>query len=153
MGETGAVLVQAAVPGHWDALDNLQGYVAKLDADKPLDLERRVVAGRRYRFRLAANPTVTRNGRRLGLLREDEQLAWLNRQAQRGGFEIAGAMCSTCDRIEVPHGRGGSRITVARVRFDGELVATEPVAFRRSMQAGIGHAKALGLGLLSIASV
>jgi len=152
LSETGVLLAQSASPGHWRVLTDLPGYVTKLDADKPYDLERWVVAGRRYRFRLTANPTVTRNGKRIGLLNEVQRLAWLNRQAQRGGFEIADAVCSYCDRIETSHG-GGMQITVARVWFDGELVATEPAALRQSLQAGIGHAKALGLGLLSIARI
>ena len=151
MGEAGAVLVQAAAPGHWNALDNLPGYVATLHADKPFNMERSVVAGRRYRFRLTANPTVTRDGKRLGLVKEELQLAWLGRQAARGGFDIGGATCSGCDRIDVPHGSGSTRMTVTRVQFDGELIARDPAALIRTLQAGIGHGKAFGLGLLSIA--
>ncbi len=151
MGEAGAILVQAAAPGHWHLLDEFPGYVAKLHADKPVSIEKWIVAGRRYRFRLAANPTVTRDGKRLGLMKEEQQLAWLGRLAQRGGFDIVGAMCSGCECINVPHGNGGARMTVTRVQFDGELIAREPAALHRSLQSGIGHAKALGLGLLSLA--
>ena len=132
-------------------LDALRGYVASLQADKPINMEKWAVVGRRYRFRLAANPTVTRNGKRLGLLKNENQLTWLSRQGQRGGFDIVGAICSSCDRINVPHGKGEARLTVARVQFDGELIATEAAALHRTLQSGIGHAKALGLGLLSLA--
>lgn len=148
---TCAVLVQSAEPGHWNVLDALRGYVASLQADKPINMEKWAVVGRRYRFRLAANPTVTRNGKRLGLLKNENQLTWLSRQGQRGGFDIVGAICSSCDRINVPHGKGEARLTVARVQFDGELIATEAAALHRTLQSGIGHAKALGLGLLSLA--
>ena len=111
------------------------------------------MSGRRYRFRLTANPTVTRDGKRLGLLNEEHQLAWLSRQSQRGGFDIIGAMRSGCDRINVPHGNGGARMTVTRVQFNGELVAREPQVLQQTLLSGIGHAKALGLGLLSLARV
>jgi len=151
MGEPGALLVQSSVLGNWRALDDLPGYVASIHADKPVDVEKWVVPGRGYRFRLAANPTVTREGKRLGLLKEEDQLAWLGRQAQRGGFGVIGAACSACDRIDVPYGAKGNRITVTRVQFDGELVATEPAALQQTLQVGIGHAKALGMGLLSLA--
>ena len=153
MGEAGALLVQSAAPGHWSVLGEIPGYAATLHADKPVDNEKWVLAGRHYRFRLAANPTVTRDGKRLGLLKEEEQLAWLGRQAQRGGFDIVGAVCSGCDRINVPYGSGGTRLTVTRVLFDGELIAREPAALHRALQSGIGHAKALGLGLLSLAPI
>lgn len=151
MGEAGAVLVQALAPGRWDVLDGIPGYLAQRQVDKPLNLEKWILPGRRARFRLTANPTVTRDGKRLGLLKEDEQRAWLGRQAQRGGFDVVDAMCSGCDRINVPHGNGGSRMTDTRVRFDGEIVVREPAALHQMLRLGIGHAKALGLGLLSLA--
>lgn len=151
MTDAAAVLVQSAELGRWKVLADFPGYVATLRADKPLNIEKWAIAGRQYRFRLAANPTVTRDGKRLGLLKEDQQLAWLTRQGQLGGFDIVGAVCSSCDRISVPHGSGGARLTVTRVQFDGELVAREPTALHRALQSGIGHAKALGLGLLSLA--
>jgi CRISPR system Cascade subunit CasE len=153
MTDTGAVLVQSEKLGHWNLLDEFPGYVATLQADKPLNIEKWAVPGRHCRFRLAANPTVTRDGKRLGLLKEEQQLTWLSRQGQRGGFDIVGAICSSCDRINVPHGNGGARLTVTRVQFDGELIAREPAVLHRTLQAGIGHAKALGLGLLSLAPV
>lgn len=149
--DTGAILVQSAMPGKWKVLDEFPGYIATLQADKPLDIEKWAVQGRRYRFRLAANPTVTRGGKRLGLLKEEQQLTWLRRQGQRGGFDIVGAVCSSCDRINVPRGSAGARLTVTRVQFDGELIAREPAALHRTLLSGIGHAKALGLGLLSLA--
>ena len=151
MADTGAVLVQSERQGHWNALDEFPGYVASLQADKPLNIEKLAIQGRHCRFRLAANPTVTRDGKRVGLLREEQQLTWLRRQGQRGGFDIVGATCSSCDRIDVPHGKRAARLTVTRVQFDGVLIAREPAMLQRTLQAGIGHAKALGLGLLSLA--
>lgn len=151
MSDAGVVLVQSEKPGHWNVLDEFPGYVVTLQADKPLNIEKWAVPGRRCRFRLAANPTVTRDGKRLGLLKEEQQLTWLSRQGQRGGFDVVGAVCSGRDRISVPHGSGGTRLTVTRVQFDGELIAREAAAFHRTLQSGIGHAKALGLGLLSLA--
>lgn len=151
MGESGAVLVQAITPGRWHELDEVEGYVASLRADKPVNVKKWTQPGCRVRFRVAANPAVTRDGKRLGLLKEQEQLAWLSRQAQRGGFDIADAACTGSDRIDVRHGTGGARMTVTRVQFDGELIAREPAALHQMLKLGLGHAKALGLGLLSLA--
>lgn len=42
-------------------------------------------------------------------------------------------------------------IRIFSILYDGFLRVTEPEAFRITLQAGIGHGKALGLGLLSVA--
>ncbi len=39
-------------------------------------------------FRLLANPTVKREGHRLGLFREDDQILWLARKGETGGFVV-----------------------------------------------------------------
>lgn len=147
------VLVQAATPGRWQALDARPGYLQELQADKAIDLAQLIHPGRRYRFRLHANPTVTRDGKRHGLQREDEQLDWLNRQGQRGGFEVIGAVRGACQQIRVSQGRTGHRISVTGALFDGLLQVTDADSLRHTLTAGIGHAKALGLGMLSIAPV
>ncbi|MEX8518938.1 MAG: type I-E CRISPR-associated protein Cas6/Cse3/CasE [Leptothrix sp. (in: b-proteobacteria)] len=147
----GTVLVQAASPGRWTELDALPGYLQTLEADKPVDLAALVQLGRRYRFRLQANPTVTREGKRHGLVREEEQLDWLSRQGQRAGFEVLAAVRGASERLSARQGR--QRMTVQSVWFDGVLHVTDPDALRAVLTQGLGHAKALGLGLLSLAPV
>jgi len=44
----------------------------------------------------------------------------------------------------------GNAIRVFSVLFDGTLFVTEEDKFRNSIENGIGHAKAMDLGLLSI---
>lgn len=150
----GTVLVQAAEPGRWAVLDEPAGYLQSLEPDKPVDLAALVQTGRRFRFRLQANPTVTRQGKRYGLVREDEQLGWLARQGERCGFAVQAALCSASERLSTRQGRqpgGGQRITVQSVLFEGVLCATDAAALQAALPQGLGHAKALGLGLLSLA--
>ncbi|MCK6426064.1 MAG: type I-E CRISPR-associated protein Cas6/Cse3/CasE [Burkholderiaceae bacterium] len=153
----GTVLVQAAEPGRWAVLDEPAGYLQSLEPDKPVDLAALVQPGRCFRFRLQANPTVTRQGKRYGLVREDEQLGWLNRQGERCGFAVQAALCSASERLSTRQGRqghqpgGGQRITVQSVLFEGVLCATDAAALQAALPRGLGHAKALGLGLLSLA--
>lgn len=149
----GTVLVQAAAPGRWQVLESLEGYLQSLEADKPVDTGLLIQPGRRYRFRVQANPTVTRDGKRYGLFREDEQLAWLSRQGQRCGFAVEAAVCSGNERLSARQGRARTvaRITVQSVLFDGVLQATGVDALRGALVQGLGHAKSLGLGLLSLA--
>lgn len=148
----GTVLVQAAQPGLWNVLQAaMPGYLQSIEADKEVDLATLVQAGRRYRFRLQANPTVTREGKRHGLLKEEDQLDWLNRQGQRQGFEVLAAVRGASDRLSAR--QKGKRITVHSVLFDGMLQASDADALRGALTQGLGHAKALGLGLLSLAPV
>lgn len=144
-----AVLVQSATPGNWEPIGDSPGY--RLGGSKEVDLDRLLQCGRRYHFRLAANVTVTRGGKRFGLIGEEAQQAWLARQGERKGFAVLESVIGGNVRLSVRQGKGGNRITVHAVRFDGVLEATDHEALRRVLTDGIGHAKALGLGLLSLA--
>ena len=64
------VLVQSRAGPEWEAI-GIDGWL--VEADAPVDLTKRlklddVKVGQRFRFRLRANPCVTRNGKRQGLL-------------------------------------------------------------------------------------
>jgi CRISPR system Cascade subunit CasE len=137
----------------------------------------RIVVGSRLVFRLRANPTKKlsdrtpgRNdplvGKRVALLREQEQLAWLARKGEVHGFRLLKTELST----EVPavqvvtqaaeRGRrpGGERdqpmrLCFGAVLFDGCLEVTDAERFRATLAGGIGSGKAFGFGLLSIASL
>ena len=98
----GTVLVQSEHAGRWNELSAaLPGYVQSLEADKPVDLTRLLGTepGRHCRFRLVANPTVTREGKRRALLRPEEQSQWLARQGERHGFALEGATCGASGRV------------------------------------------------------
>lgn len=145
------VLLQSAVRGHWDRLQELSGYVRTLHPDKTVAVERLLQAGRSYVFRLNCNPTVTRDGKRHGLRHEEEQLTWLARQGHQNGFSPLHVRICRSERISHRQGRGGQNITLQVVQFDGLLRAEDPVQLGQVLLKGIGHAKALGLGMLSIA--
>ena len=152
-GASNSVLVQADGPGHWSELADLPGYLLGSATDKLVDLERLITDSRSLRFRLRANPAVKREGKRWGLHNEAEQLAWLSRQGTRLGFELQGADVSQRERVRVPQSRSGMHITVDCVQFDGQLGVTNAPALRQGLLTGVGPAKALGLGLLSLAPI
>jgi CRISPR system Cascade subunit CasE len=145
------VLVQAPEPARWEALPFGAGYAERLDANKFVAPERLVQAGARYRFRLLANPTVTREGRRWGLHDDDARKTWLRRQGARHGFEVLLAERGASGRLRASQGRRDCAITLDAVLFDGVLQATDAEALRQAWAAGIGPGKALGLGMLSLA--
>ncbi len=141
-------------------------------ADPAIDLRERLKlnslrVGQRFRFRLRANPCVTRNGKRLGLLRLEEQEAWIDRKGQQHGFSLPRLPSfdlseSSQARVDVRVSqeqmlRGnkhlGNTVRVFSVLYDGILSVTDPDKFRIALQTGIGHGKAMGLGLLSVAPI
>lgn len=143
------VLVQATAEGNWSALKTLPNYLQRPVESKRLTLEEWVEGGARYRFRFQANPTVSRQGKRYGLVGETEQLAWLVRQGERHGFGVEAALVTASDVLSSRKGDG--HISVQRVCFDGVLQVRNLQAFGRALTSGIGPAKAFGCGLLSLA--
>jgi CRISPR system Cascade subunit CasE len=175
------LLVQSEVAPDWSFLP-----FAALGADpegrpnpavRALDGEyQQIAVGMHFRFRLRANPTKrisNRNssrddklqGKRVALLKEEDQLHWLNRKGEQHGFRLlASAVAAEVPeahaapqgiqrgyRPQLPGGEA-MKLTFGAVRFDGRLEVTNPSAFIQALQAGIGSGKAFGFGLLSIAS-
>lgn len=174
------VLVQSDLQPDWTQL-------AEKGANYLLDHELKTfqpsfTPGQRLRFRLRANPTKkvgtwskaerlatdrnthTKNGHRLALLREEEQLTWLLHKAEPGGFRIPGQWIHQSDRkvanfrVEITpegwlhcgkHGHNEGRLF--SVRFEGLLEVTDPDRFAQTLAEGIGPAKGFGFGLLSLA--
>ena len=153
------MLVQSAdLPG-LEAFTNegFKNYLAEVPESKPLPLEH-LQHGQVLRFRLKANPTVTKRDsdnpakhKRHGLKGVEEQLEWLARQGRRGGFMVVGAMVAQSERVQMVKHKGGNPITVQSVLYEGHLKVTELETFKRTLEGGLGHAKALGFGLLSVA--
>ena len=136
-----------------------------IDLAKKLKLDD-IRPGQRYRFRLRANPCVTRQGKRFGLFRLEEQEGWILRKGEHHGFSLPTFPLSSSGRervaVSVSHEqmlRGRKRsdvkheIQVFSVLFDGILMVTEPNGFRQAIATGIGHGKSMGLGLFSVVPV
>lgn len=147
-------LVQSHEKPDWSRLDDLPGYLMPSNGTpNPQTKEFRpgFKEGQVLAFRLLANPTVKRDGKRLGLVREEDQVAWLQRKAEMGGFEALSAATVPRGFVKDRKGKDGPELTFLGVRFDGILRVTEPEAFLRAVENGIGSAKGLGFGMLSVA--
>ncbi|MBV5339479.1 MAG: type I-E CRISPR-associated protein Cas6/Cse3/CasE [Deltaproteobacteria bacterium] len=163
------ILVQSRTMPDWTGI-GVKGWLAT--ADPAIDLRERLKldllkAGKRFRFRLRANPCVSRNGKRQGLLQLEEQEAWLKRKGEMHGFSLPQLASfdfseSTQERVDVRVSQeqmlggkqhSGNGIRLFSVLYDGTLTVTEPDNFRGALQAGIGHGKVMGLGLLSVVPI
>jgi CRISPR system Cascade subunit CasE len=163
------ILVQSRTIPDWTGI-GVKGWLA--ESDPAIDLKGRLKldslkARQRFRFRLRANPCVTRNGKRLGLLRLEEQEAWIARKGQQHGFSLPQLPSfdlseSSQERVNVRVSQeqmlrgsqhSGNTVRVFSVLYDGILTVTDADRFREALQTGIGHGKAIGLGLLSVVPI
>lgn len=165
-----AVLVQSDREPNWNA----PGLASCLLSarSKAVSLEG-VRAGRRLRFFLRANPTrrlfhdlprrnasgealpdakpLAKAGDRVGLFGEEEQRAWLIRKGEVGGFQPLTFEARSHGLITCGQAKDGSTLTHLCVDFEGLLEVTDAALLAETVAAGLGTAKGLGFGLLSLA--
>lgn len=159
-----SLLVQSLTEPNWAKLP--ADYLVDLRGDNPavsrLDLLlSQVAVARVYRFRLRANPTrrirtgTDEAGKRVEVTGFETLCQWFSRKANQSGFvpnagEWGSSLVVTEEGKVLGH-RGGGRLTFGSVLFEGQLKVSDVDAFKRTVEGGIGSAKAFGFGLLSIA--
>jgi CRISPR system Cascade subunit CasE len=178
-----SLLVQSRVQPNWDALPLL--YLLETGAErtnsdwKQIDLMLQgLKQGMRLTFRLRANPTrrvsarsaaddQQWHGKRVDLRREADQIEWLRRKGDAGGFKLLSVrVASSVPNLRIipenktigwrlekerPEQESKARLTFGSVVFEGELEITDADLLRRALERGIGPGKAYGFGLLSLA--
>jgi len=122
--------------------------------------------GQVYAFRLTANPT--RSGRRspsratetrrFGHVTVEQQTQWLLQRAERHGFSIVRQRDGELNLVvrdrrvhRFTRDYDQPPVTLVTATYDGVLQIEDPVLFRRVLTRGIGHARAYGCGLLTLA--
>lgn len=141
-------LVQSQVEPEWSRVNAEKGYFAQPPEVKHFSTEFSV--GKQLAFHVRANPTVKRQGKRLGLYRDEEQANWLQRKSEQHGFSLEAFTAQIEDRAARARGKG-DEVQFLAVRFTGTLRVSHPLVFAEAIATGIGSAKAFGFGLLSIA--
>lgn len=145
------ILVQTDVPPDPTQLRNGGTPYYTSFESRPHRLADDLRTGELLRFRLRANPTVTRDRKRHGLLREEEQLAWIDRVLAKCGACDVLATVTASGREVMRRRRGGAPIVIHAATFDGVMRVNDIDALRKALNQGIGHAKALGFGLITVA--
>jgi CRISPR system Cascade subunit CasE len=149
--DSDVVLVQSEIEPVWTKLPN--GYLSDR-AVKQIELEAVQFGVRRIlQFRLRANPSKRDNQTKktIGLFHQADQLAWLERQAERCGFTLHGVDVIPSSNVFGIKGNGSSPIRITTALYQGILEVREPSQFLTAVQHGIGRGKSYGCGLLSVA--
>lgn len=125
-------------------------------AVKQVDLQLR--AGQVLAFRLRANPTkrLKEGAKRIGLVREEDQLTWLGRKIEIAGGTLVSAHVTGKANLRgklFAEKNDERRMQFVSAQFDGTLQVKDPALLVKSIGAGIGSAKGFGFGLLSLAPV
>jgi len=126
-------------------------------AFKEIDFSKKLHTGQRLAFRLRANPIkrIKETRKRIGLYKEEEQLAWLKRKLS---YENAAKLISA--RVVNKSDQSGKlfkendkkrRMKFHAILFEGILGIKDQAEFQMMLEAGIGPGKGLGFGLLSLA--
>lgn len=146
------ILVQSEVLPDWQAA--FSDFDVLLTEPEIKKFHLNLVQGRLYRFRLLANPIVTREKKRLGLLKEEDQLAWLKRHLEGAGAELLGCQVreNGFQRSRKNPAKEGGIQTHLSVLFEGIIRVTDPGKLAVVVITGIGPAKAYGFGMLSVAT-
>jgi CRISPR system Cascade subunit CasE len=156
-----SLLVQSTVEPNWQPLTQVgQGqYLQASPAYKSIELPLR--DGQVFRFRLVANPSFKKDGKRHAFYKEADQRRWLEtkgtgcteKKRPSLGFQILemdvrkdGNQYGRIHRDDQKH-----KVTIHTVQFDGRLQITDTTQFNTALKQGIGPAKAFGCGLLSLA--
>ncbi|MEN6479300.1 MAG: type I-E CRISPR-associated protein Cas6/Cse3/CasE [Anaerolineales bacterium] len=163
------VIVQSQTEPDWRRLLAVPGYLQCSPESKTVALA--LSAGQVLAFRLRANPTTKKdshqrpddhreypNGVRLGIADEDGQRRWLDRKGEQHGFRVLQVQVRPqgLQRSYKSEQQAGGQPRVyamshLAVQFDGLLQVTDPQLFGLAVHDGIGSAKSLGFGLLSLA--
>jgi len=119
-------------------------------------------------FKLRANPTIARKGKRhdvvmdrkrsLGKIRDAtnaeiwEQAGhdWLDARAPRFGFELLGCRANGYRVHRIRRGGGEPAVSIATLDLSGRLRVVDSGKLRTALFAGVGRGKAWGCGLLLV---
>ena len=109
----------------------------------------------RFRYRLRANPSVCRKGKRLGLLNATEQMDWFIKHGDKNGFKPFSIHMSEGRMLtgNIRKNTLSSPIRLFSILYDGILTITDIQQFQKAIESGIGRGKSMGLGLLSVAPI
>ncbi|MGC9075595.1 MAG: type I-E CRISPR-associated protein Cas6/Cse3/CasE [Candidatus Bipolaricaulaceae bacterium] len=149
------VLVQTLTKPDWSRVFARFPHYGELDPTSPKFFQPAFSPGQTLRFRLLANPTVKRLEKRHALWGREEKVEWLHRKLAAAGAEVLQVMIAGERRVQAwkPKEEEVTPIIFYAVLYEGLLRVVDPPRLEAALVKGIGPAKGLGMGLLSLARV
>lgn len=131
------------------------GYIGSYETKDYSMLLDRVREEGKWRFRLTANPTISKsNGKIMAHITPEYQKKWLMDRAERCGFSVNvdefQTVRSKWYSFRKREGDGSANIRLLSVTFEGLLTITDAGKFKATLCGGIGREKAYGQGLMTI---
>lgn len=131
------------------------GYDGEYEIKDYTPLLNRILNGEKWRFRLTANPVVSKShGKIMAHITPEFQKKWLSSRAEKLGFSLNEAEFQTVQSkwydFRKKEGEGNSRVRLLSVTFEGILTVTNAEQFKATLCNGIGREKAYGQGLLTV---
>jgi CRISPR system Cascade subunit CasE len=130
--------------------------------------EPQLIASQLLAFKLRANPTVTRKGKRhdvvmdrkraLGRTHQETNAEiwesagrdWLNARAPRLGIELKACRADGYRVHRLGRSGGGLPVSFASLDLSGQIRVIDPEKLRHALFIGVGHGKAYGCGMLLV---
>lgn len=163
IGSATYLLIQSSIRPDVHHIVDLYGRPDTGQQGESLDYDpflSRIENGRKYRFRLVANPvhSVTTAGSKRGKVTAhvtvEQQLSWLVDRSETNGFTLrsneSDVTADVVSREVIKFRREGKTITLSRATFEGVMTVTDADSLRMMMMNGIGRAKSYGCGLFTI---
>ncbi|KKZ10624.1 MAG: hypothetical protein TH68_10070 [Candidatus Synechococcus spongiarum 142] len=159
-GDLPVILVQSKDAPNWQQLPERWSVD---QAQRVWEPEKVILPGQWVRFRVLVNPTISTvpkgvevqgsargYRKRLGLIKAEDQLSWFQRQGQRLGLHRVSATVVRSGKVRSSK-KKGHPMTVVITLLEGQALVADVAALARGIGTGIGHARMLGLGLISVA--
>lgn len=133
-----------------------EAYLANIISVTTKEIPPSFLSHSRYRFNIRTNPVkfCKETAKRVSLLQEKEQRAWLIRKGQENGFRVLEDTLHISDvgveRMKKKKAGSELTITLNSVVFNGVLQVEDCEKFVRGFKNGIGKGKGFGFGLLQL---
>lgn len=108
------------------------------------------------RFRLTANPSYKKDGKRYPHITVKQQEKWLLDRTKKNGFAILQDSQGnyqfdiTSRDWQILRHHNSQKVRMSRVSFEGVLQVTDSNKFKTTLLKGIGKEKAYGMGLITV---
>ena len=130
------ILVQSPVNPDWSGLNESDKGLINIQV-KPFNPV--LTAGHMLRFRLRANPTVKRGGKRYGLIRDEALEEWLTKWESRMGVTFSSI--SVIDEGYLNGRKKNNEIRIKSARFEGRFKIIQPDILVNRISEGNGCSK------------